>query len=298
MKRKALGPISAGLTRIFAGKPARLIVRSLALELHTSTKASAPPFNPFKYASALDLPIERQAMESAEGILMGWPNECRIVLPPISPSCSLSYQRRENFTVAHEIGHYIIRETVRGAVPASVLSVATPDEEHLCNIFAEELLMPSLWLRNDLRDCGLKSSLIRSLCERYEVSLTTLLMRATRLLRDEWGGDVTALIWSKQRTGFELSWASPFEYQQALLCESGRTSVERAFRFRREVEGRDVILIDGVRSQWTCSSVSISSRKILTLATKAQQFFARRARSQEAVVRGKYPVQMSLPLGA
>ena len=230
------------------------------------------PVNPFRIAQALGLPVEEQELQ-AEGVLVDWPgSNPRIVLRRISYSAPMSVQRRRRFTLAHEIGHFVIRENLRGLVSESRFGVDDPDEERLCNAFAAELLMPRKSLLSDVECMGAGAAAVLALCEQYCVSLKALLSQVQWISsRASKAGEHSkpkflAAIWSRQTHGHVAEWTSPSKFHQIVLCDSRRTSVERAFSSHPGIEnrGRDSFLLGGRRMRWQCTSVKLSgSAKVL-----------------------------------
>jgi Zn-dependent peptidase ImmA (M78 family) len=100
---------------------------------------------------------------------------------------------RQRFTVAHELGHYLLHQNDQWHVDRSVFtrfrsdvsSKGTDPEEIEANLFAAEILLPREMLHEDMQT--LKSvdvldddELIR-FARRYNVSVQALVLRLTRL---------------------------------------------------------------------------------------------------------------------
>ena len=82
---------------------------------------------------------------------------------------------RWRFTIAHEIGHWVIKELTNSgntSVPASLEKV-----EVWCNRFASELLIPGTFLRESLQKDHLTYSTILELKTLYQVSEEALLLK-------------------------------------------------------------------------------------------------------------------------
>lgn len=103
-------------------------------------------------------------------------------------------EARRRFTLAHEIGHYLLhsRSTtfVDHAAPPALLrrdatsSGGTDAREVEANAFAAELLMPAEMIERDLQaaDAGASTAaLIRALARRYAVSVQAMTIRLVRL---------------------------------------------------------------------------------------------------------------------
>ena len=105
------------------------------------------------------------------------------------------HENRQRFTIAHEIGHYLLHAGepvhVDGANVAfrlnhrdAMSSTGSDDSEREANLFAAELLMPARFLEKDLksRDIDLlDDKLVRELAEQYKVSTQALTFRLANL---------------------------------------------------------------------------------------------------------------------
>lgn len=93
--------------------------------------------------------------------------------------------RRARFTIAHELGHVLLCESLRDQ-PGTLRALRDPEHwdavERLCNQAAAELLMPSEDFRQQLDGREISKSLLVELRERYGVSWTALAIRFNDLL--------------------------------------------------------------------------------------------------------------------
>lgn len=241
--------------------------RRLAKEIHASSQAVGPPFNPREFARWLGIAIVSDDID-AEGMFIEGNiqrerggvsrslavDRYRVTSPMIvlksrvggSARCAAM---RERFTVAHELGHYSIRKAFSETPHAGLFTGRDPEEEMLCNSFAEELLVPRLRLSRDLRGGEINCATVLELSEKYQVSLTCMLCCISKLFR----GAVAAVIW-KQDRWLTVHWSSPKSYRDLLLCDTGSTSVELALRNADEHSGVDHFLLNGTRLKWRSSS--------------------------------------------
>ena len=88
--------------------------------------------------------------------------------------------RRKRFTIAHELGHWVLRPTL-ATEPRSILPSTAV--EKWCDTFATALLMPEDWVLRDVR--GIKPSGILSVAllgsDRYDVSNEAFQLRVSEL---------------------------------------------------------------------------------------------------------------------
>lgn len=262
------GPVSTALSKLYGGQEPKIIAKSLALGLLYTYKAklTGPPFDPFDYAHILGVAVEYDNIE-AEGVFIDHPKDgARIVLKKQEGEVNRFKLRRLNFTLAHEIGHFVIRKTLKDLVPASALTTEDVEEELLCNIFAAELLMPSVVIREDLENFGLDPETLLTLSERYAVSLQSLLCCVTRLVQ----GEIAAIIWEKDDNQYSVSWSNRPKFRNLILCDTGDTTVERAFITGKQETGTDTLMLNSQRMRWmSVSQKLLGSFKALTIMRRS-----------------------------
>jgi len=106
------------------------------------------------------------------------------------------HPNRQRFTIAHELGHYLLHEgelvhldSDRGAfmlnLRDSVSSKGEDNDEREANLFAAELLMPAKFLKQELEGQDLDileaSGLLQKLARKYKVSPEALTFRLANL---------------------------------------------------------------------------------------------------------------------
>jgi hypothetical protein len=145
------------------------------------------------------------------------------------------------------------------------------EEERLCNVFAAELLMPAKLLRSHLDQTGATARAALKLAGLCDVSLKALVCRLRQIL-DPAGRSLNdssrcfAAIWSRRRTYYAAEWSTPTAFLGMTLCDSGKTSVEKAFRTSRTEEcGNDSIILDSRVTRWRCTSIQLADSKVLTV---------------------------------
>jgi hypothetical protein len=263
-KTRFRGPLAAALTKVYPNQEPSVIVRSLANGFlnEIGLKCAGPPFDPFMCARSSGLQIEYGGIQAEAVFCDDKKTEPKIIVKSRPATVTESYWRRLNFTLAHELGHYVIRSTLAGFFPASRFKDHDAEEEFLCNLFAEELLMPTGVIAQDLRNSGLDPDSLILLTHKYRVSLRCLLCRITRFGR----GNVVSAIWTNANGGFNASWASPTPYKRMILCDTGKTTVERAFLSKEPQSGRDDLMLDGKRMKWlSVSKLLGGSTEVLTV---------------------------------
>jgi Zn-dependent peptidase ImmA (M78 family) len=106
------------------------------------------------------------------------------------------HPNRQRFTIAHELGHYLLHEgelvhldSDRGAFMLNLRHRASSkgedNDEREANLFAAELLMPAKFLRQELEEKDLDilegSGFLHKLARKYKVSTEALTFRLANL---------------------------------------------------------------------------------------------------------------------
>jgi hypothetical protein len=270
------------------------IARRLAAGLHQQYRVAGPPFNPAIFAEHLGISWQMRDDIEAEGVLAkdvalhrytfsGRDEEIHgalITHPDVGDRILLrkvdglpSSLRRLRFTFAHEIGHFILRKRVTPAI--RTFHGCDAEEETLCNVFAEELLMPSDRIREELVYRVRPDNLI-DIKNRYEVSLQALLTRVASFFC----GNLVGVIWIKEPgRPLRAAWATTKDFTRIVFCDTGATPVERAFRATRVQEGSCEVLLNGHPSHWLVSAMQLPNSeacKVLSVFTRVAKGSGRR----------------------
>lgn len=274
---QARGAVSRAICQAYGTiKPIEIAAR-LATDLLYRTQITGPPFSPMEYARSLGIPVKYGSIEAdgvftdtetAQSVFRGTQSDIDFAHMSKGPTIILkdlkdrqthptgSVKRRENFTLAHELGHYIIRSAIAGVTPVKHLPSDDPEEERLCNAFAEELLMPARYIQMDLASDNFDTRRLLWLSDRYQVSVQAMACRVNRFFR----GNVACIMWENVRGWHTAKWATPLRLRRALLCNTGNTTVEMAAQSGQPASGRDDLLIDGERMRWMCESRLLPNR--------------------------------------
>jgi IrrE N-terminal-like domain len=269
----------------------------MAHDLYMAVHPQGPPFSPFEYARSLGLKVEYRAVE-AEGIFVDDPTDGpRIILRQPERGMTAPDRRRLNFTLAHEVAHFVIRRALTDVVPISTLKrrSGNSEEEWLCNAFAAELLMPAAQIRHELAPRQLHPEAIIRLSKRFDVSVKALLCRAREFFPDA----IQSIIWTAVAGQISPDWATPTSFREVLLCDTGRTTIERAMKSSNAEFGRDHFLLAG-KSMWKeCVSKRLPvGHKILTIMGRLEFRQCRYELLQKTTPLGavvRLPVQQFLP---
>lgn len=163
-------------------------IETLVSDILSKQKVGEPPVPVEAIAADLGLQVKRQGLESdISGFLF------RDGASSLIGVNSAQVEVRQRFTIAHEIGHFLLHQgeslhvdrSFRTMLRSGLSSQGIDVEEIEANVFAAELLMPRYLIRQDLSDMDaidlFDESIIRSLANRYNVSAQAFLLRLTNL---------------------------------------------------------------------------------------------------------------------
>lgn len=94
-------------------------------------------------------------------------------------------EHRKRYTIAHELGHWALRNTAKSAVQCDGIGSRSAAIEKWCDTFAANLLMPTVWLRRHLtsaRLAGLPETLVQG-PSTYRVSEQAFRLRISQMTR-------------------------------------------------------------------------------------------------------------------
>jgi hypothetical protein len=178
-------------------------------------------------------------------------------------------RRRQRFTLAHELGHYVLRREVRSSFKNFAFKVSDAVEEKLCNTFAAELLMPPAQVKDKIaflaktneftaaRWCALATDV-------FDVSLQSFAYSTHEVTR----GAVQLVQWSFESGDAVPDWVSWAPNRRLRVAEPAGTGVYGAFvgDSLQSLERHEIFHLDGRRFSCFCSSLLLhKTRKVLSL---------------------------------
>ncbi|NKF08281.1 ImmA/IrrE family metallo-endopeptidase [Clostridium gasigenes] len=148
-----------------------------------------PPIDLNKVCEKLDIKVNYEPLCSIEALLIVSRGKRNIILN----NSKAAYPQRERFTIAHEIGHYIMPWHENLQQCDNVVDFKSDDDfECQANDFASELLVPKSNLLEDIKHKKISISLIKNLAEKYNVSLVVM---ARKVLKHTDAEAVVLIYW-------------------------------------------------------------------------------------------------------
>jgi len=219
------GQTAKALMDIYGRTPPDQLFKEKANEIIRVTKIKGPPFDPHVYAEYLGIEVIQDKDAPFDGTLRMLTSGRFLILLNASAS-----EERKRFTLAHEIAHTFYYDDLKLHMERHCgAAIFDSEEERLCDIGAAELLMPSAYFGRDLKE-GRKTEgsvtpqLIRTLALRYQVSMQATCVRTVSIIKS-----MACIYWSKSHS-INSDWATPSKYRNLVICTTGKSSVERAFR--------------------------------------------------------------------
>jgi hypothetical protein len=149
-------------------------IRRQAARLLESAGVSREPVSLRDVVSALNLELVQKTRE---------PFSCEAALEPLGDTRAVvlhgaSNERRRRFTIAHEVGHFVLHPARVRPERGGHVTEAMRSEEREADAFAAELLMPEPLVRQAVLEQGANASL---LADRFQVSTKAMEIRLRRL---------------------------------------------------------------------------------------------------------------------
>ena len=155
----------------------RLIAR------HTSGR---PPFDPYAIAEALKVEVREETLDGPEGYVLREAGRwCAVI-------SARAAKTRRRFTLAHELGHVLLFRARENGHAEHFLRYRSssfqpnldqdPDEEALCNAFAQELLMPLDEFQNRVNIHTVSPAIIVSVAREFDVSIQAAALKSLTIL--------------------------------------------------------------------------------------------------------------------
>ncbi len=165
-------------------------IGSLVAKLLSEHRISEAPVDVLHIAKRLGLEVRKEA---AEGDLSGFLFRNEGNGKAVIGVNRNQHPNRQRFTVAHELGHYLLHSTGRVHVERGYSiklrdgrsSEGVDEEEKEANLFAAELLMPRRFLTRDISHAAsldlFDEASLSEVAERYKVSTQALAFRLAYL---------------------------------------------------------------------------------------------------------------------
>lgn len=170
----------------------RKYIKEVVEDIVLRLKITDAPVNVEAVAKSYHIGVNRRAADDKlSGFILRDPNKSAII-----GVNSNHHPNRQRFTIAHEIGHYLLHkgdiihvDSEKRAFEINFRGVeaskGVDDQEKEANLFAAELLMPKSLLDKDLKCLGqmdlLNEEVIESLAKQYKVSVAALTFRLSNL---------------------------------------------------------------------------------------------------------------------
>lgn len=166
-------------------------IRKLAEALLRSYRIESPPVPVERIAKGEGLAVRKQRNADSEISGFLYRSSTRSIV-----GVNLSHAPvRQRFTVAHELGHFLLHAGSSDEVHVDrgfdvkfrddLSSQGTDPEEREANLFAAELLMPRRFLEENLAEAGeldlVDDEFVQDLAKNYGVSVQAMLFRLTNL---------------------------------------------------------------------------------------------------------------------
>lgn len=161
---------------------------------------------------ALDIPLRFANLKGCDGRIIHDGGRSIIVI-----NDQIQYQTRRDFTIAHELGHYLMHRNKLIQHNDSMSTMTWYDsaikhqisiQEYEANTFAAEILLPSSTFEKETEKKPFSPDLIRSIAEKYRASQSSVIYRFV-----EFGNHPICVFYSKDNLVKFWKRSSDFYYK-------------------------------------------------------------------------------------
>ena len=149
-----------------------------AKDIFTSLNLSVP-VNVFALCEKFNINVVFDSLSDAEAYFI-----CKNAIKKVIIDSRIQYESRIKFTIAHEIGHFYLPWHNYDIFKCSAVDISSFKSDNIfeneANAFAAELLIPTEELIKDINKKDISMGLIKSLAQKYGVSLTSVAIRAIK----------------------------------------------------------------------------------------------------------------------
>lgn len=136
---------------------------------------SEPPIDVALVAARLGLEVRREPLNGADGVLRMERDR-----PVISVDVT-SARPRARFTLAHEVGHFMLAGCADEVAHIWAAQPSLRDPERFCDRFAESLLLPYDWVQREMRNGPQSLQRLIWVSMTAQVSMSAASVRVTRV---------------------------------------------------------------------------------------------------------------------
>lgn len=170
---------------------------------------------------------------------------------------------RQRFTIAHELGHLLIRDHNKDFI-ARRMPVRFDSEERFCDEFAAALLLPRTWVRREFQGAPKCLGVARNLANRTEASLAASLLRLREVL--DWQSSL--LHWRRLGGQWQLASTAGMPrgfHNRVSTIETTRTALEELAGSETDLRGMLPIAVAD-RPYKVAVEISVGYRSAVALA--------------------------------
>lgn len=202
------------------------MLQQRVLQLARQFRAAYAPLTPQRLAAGIGVEVVLAVLPPGQDGVLDLERRQILIAQDQNP-------RRQRFTLAHEVMHYLIRHDDEALSLLHEHFQGTQLEtqlETLCNLGASELLLPAEALEKALQQQGLRARLIVQLAEQYQVSEEAAVVALSERHRQEllilicggqplqvWFASKTALPWIRPGRGDPI----PAQHPLAVAHQTG-----------------------------------------------------------------------------
>jgi Zn-dependent peptidase ImmA (M78 family) len=172
------------------------LIQKYVIDLLQQNKITAPPINVDKIAESLNISVKKHPYDEEHELSAMLIRDGGNVIIGVNSNHS---EQRQRFSIAHEIGHFLLHEGDKLIVDRQIKyqvnfrnkksSLGIDINEIEANRFASALLMPEHFINKDLEkyeididDKNNMETICGELAQKYNVSLTSMMLKISSKL--------------------------------------------------------------------------------------------------------------------
>lgn len=180
--------------------------------------------------------------------------------------------KRQNFTLAHEIGHFILISKIPEFYQYLSYGKSLAIEESMCNLIASELLMPIRYSFPVIVRKGISPDSLPKLLDDFNVSKQVFFRRIVKIVSFYYNVDAAIIHWDINGPILNKSWTTDSPFNLSTLVLGFDFSAPNANQKSRYIEDR-LILRDRKLVHVSVGSIFIGPSSILSLVWPKNERF-------------------------
>ena len=223
------------------------------------------PVDVWAMAANLEIPVTEEKLPSPGFLIQHYNGSFEIKIDSRMPI------ERRNFTIAHELGHFLFYTHIPEHIYNKSIDVEDPAEEYLCDIAAAEMLMPFELIKTVMKNKKFSPSFVFEQSRKLEVSRWALISRIRQVFNSSISsGDgknrFIFVLWKKFEDVFYPEWCTPETAFPNPVYEHIPSSISRAYTDNQQSRQTQLFMLEDSTTTYNTISWKYGRKdRVLTL---------------------------------